>query len=67
ETLRPYMEVALEAFGPSRIMFGGDWPVATLAIGYRDWVALVDEVTADLSETERRQIFRDTARAFYRL
>lgn len=66
-TLRPYMEVALEAFGPSRIMFGGDWPVATLAIGYRDWVALVDEVTADLSECERRQIFRDTARAFYRL
>lgn len=66
-TLRPYMEVALEAFGPSRIMFGGDWPVATLAIGYRDWVALVDEVTADLSESERRQIFRDTARAFYRL
>ncbi|MFN4203866.1 MAG: amidohydrolase family protein [Tabrizicola sp.] len=67
ETLRPYMEVALEAFGPSRLMFGGDWPVATLAIGYRDWVALVDEVTADLSRTERRQIFRDTARAFYRL
>ncbi|MFN3578458.1 MAG: amidohydrolase family protein [Tabrizicola sp.] len=67
ETLRPYIEVALEAFGPARLMFGGDWPVATLAIGYRDWVALVDEVTADLSGTERRQIFRDTARAFYRL
>ncbi|MFM7335623.1 MAG: amidohydrolase family protein [Tabrizicola sp.] len=66
-TLRPFMEVALEAFGPSRIMFGGDWPVSTLAITYPAWVALVDEVIADLSETEQRQIYRDTARAFYRL
>jgi L-fuconolactonase len=66
-TLRPYMEVALEAFGPSRIMFGGDWPVSTLAITYPAWVALVDEVIADLSEAEQRQIYRDTARDFYRL
>lgn len=66
-TLRPYMEVALEALGPSRIMFGGDWPVSTLAITYPAWVALVDEVIADLSEAEQRQIYRDTARAFYRL
>jgi L-fuconolactonase len=66
-TLRPYMDVALEAFGPSRIMFGGDWPVSTLAITYPAWVALVDEVISDLSETEQRQIYCDTARAFYRL
>jgi L-fuconolactonase len=67
DTLRPYMEVALKAFGPSRIMFGGDWPVSTLAITYPAWVGLVDDLTADLSETEQRQIFRDTARTFYRL
>jgi L-fuconolactonase len=24
--LRPYAEVALEAFGPDRVMFGSDWP-----------------------------------------
>lgn len=67
ETLRPYMDVALEAFGPSRIMFGGDWPVSTLAITYPAWVAQVDSLIADLSDTEQRQIFRDTARRFYRL
>lgn len=67
ETLRPYMQVALDAFGPSRIMFGGDWPVSTLAITYPAWVAVVDSLIADLSETEQRQIYRDTARAFYRL
>jgi L-fuconolactonase len=67
ETLRPYMDVALEAFGPARLMFGGDWPVSTLAITYQGWVALVDELIEGLSEAEQRQIFRDTARAFYRL
>lgn len=67
ETLRPYMEVALEAFGPSRIMFGGDWPVATLAITYPAWVAVVDDLIRDLSEAEQRQIYCDTARTFYRL
>lgn len=67
ETLRPYMDVALQAFGPSRIMFGGDWPVSTLEITYPAWVALVDDLIRDLSLTEQRQIFRDTARAFYRL
>lgn len=67
ETLRPYMRVAVEAFGPSRIMFGGDWPVSTLAVTYPAWVAVVDDLIKDLSETEQRQIYRDTARAFYRL
>jgi L-fuconolactonase len=66
-TLRPYMEVALEAFGPKRIMFGGDWPVSTLRITYPGWVAVVDGLIADLSEAEQRQIYCDTARAFYRL
>lgn len=67
ETLRPYVEVALEAFGPSRLMFGGDWPVSTLAVTYPGWVKVVDDLIADLSEAEQRQIFRDTAKAFYRL
>jgi L-fuconolactonase len=67
ETLRPYMELALEAFGPRRIMFGGDWPVSTLRLSYPAWVAVVDDLIRDLSETEQRQIYCETARAFYRL
>lgn len=67
DALRPYMDVALEAFGPSRIMFGGDWPVSTLAISYPGWIAVVDDLIKDLSETEQRRIYRDTARHFYRI
>ncbi len=31
DQLTPYMDVAFEAFGPERLMFGSDWPVCTLA------------------------------------
>jgi L-fuconolactonase len=67
ETLRPYLDVALNAFGPNRLMFGGDWPVSTLAITYPAWVDIVDRLIADLSPDEQRQIYRNTARQFYRL
>lgn len=67
DTLRPYLDVALDAFGPNRIMFGGDWPVSTLAITYPAWVEIVDRLIADLSEDEQRQIYRNTARQFYRI
>jgi predicted TIM-barrel fold metal-dependent hydrolase len=48
-------------------MFGGDWLVSTLVIIYPAWVAQADNLINDLSKAELRQIFRDTARAFYRL
>ena len=67
ETLRPYLDVALDAFGPNRLMFGGDWPVSTLAITYPAWVEIVDQLIADLSSDEQRQIYCNTARQFYRL
>jgi len=67
ETLRPYMDHALACFGSARVMFGGNWPVATLAIDYPRWVGLVDDALANASEAERRQVFRDTGIAAYRL
>ncbi|WP_431895712.1 amidohydrolase family protein [Nonomuraea sp. bgisy101] len=35
EDLRPYVEHAVEVFGPDRLMFGSDWPVALLAADYQ--------------------------------
>jgi L-fuconolactonase len=41
--LRPYVESAVELFGPQRLMFGSDWPVCELAATYEKVVeALVD-------------------------
>jgi L-fuconolactonase len=65
--LRPYLLAALESFGPDRLVFGGDWPVATQATSYSRWIAVVDKVFADLSADELRAIFAENARRTYRL
>jgi L-fuconolactonase len=67
EDLRPYMETALEYFGPERIMFGSDWPVCLLAATYERVLDAFQNLLADLSEEKRRGIFSDNAIAFYRL
>lgn len=65
--LAPYIHHAIECFGFDRLMFGSDWPVATLAVDYPGWVAQVDAAIAGTSAAERRQLFRDTAKRAYRL
>ncbi|HKD90240.1 MAG TPA: amidohydrolase family protein, partial [Streptosporangiaceae bacterium] len=65
ERLRPYFDLALEAFGPQRLMFGSDWPVSTLQATYRDVVTRALALTASLSKPEQAAILADTARAVY--
>jgi len=40
--LKPYFDHALACFGPDRVLFGSDWPVATLATSYQRWVETVE-------------------------
>ncbi|WP_092546559.1 amidohydrolase family protein [Actinoplanes derwentensis] len=40
EELRPFVETALELFGPDRLMFGSDWPVCLLTATYEQVVAV---------------------------
>jgi L-fuconolactonase len=65
--LRPYAEVALDAFGPARLMFGSDWPVCTLAASYPDVLAAAQDLTAGLTATEREAVFSGTATSIYGL
>lgn len=67
DQLRPYVAHAIEVFGFDRVMFGGDWHVAELAIDYPEWVDLVEWVVAGASAEEKRKLFRDNAIRFYRL
>jgi L-fuconolactonase len=67
QQLKPYFDVVLAAFGPSRLMFGSDWPVLTLASDYQTWVHTVQSLIADLSTDERDRIMSGTAREAYRL
>jgi L-fuconolactonase len=65
--LRPHCEIALAGFGPDRLMFGSDWPVSTMHVGYDGVCAAARSLTADLSQDERSAIFHGTARRTYRL
>lgn len=65
--LKPYVQTALEAFGPGRCLFGSDWPVCELAGTYEQVSHALREALGPLSDSERDQIFGDTARRFYRL
>ncbi len=67
DDVRPYVEHVLEAFGEDRVLYGGDWPVVLNASSYRRWVDTLDQLTAHLSETARRKLWRDNARRVYRL
>ncbi|MFC5661722.1 amidohydrolase family protein [Kitasatospora misakiensis] len=65
--LRPVWDVLLSAFGPDRLMFGSDWPVANLAGGWNRWAATVDELLEGCSADETSAILAGTATTFYRL
>lgn len=67
ELFRPYFDTVLEAFGPSRIMFGSDWPVSLGAASYNSWLDTVFNLTNKLSEDEREMIFYSTAEQFYKI
>lgn len=67
EGIRPFFERALDLFGPSRLMYGGDWPIAVLAGGYtRVWAGL-RPLFGGLSALDRELVLGRTAAGFYRL
>jgi L-fuconolactonase len=67
DDLEPYADVVLSAFGPSRVMFGSDWPVCLAACSYARWLATVRELCAALSPAERESVLGGSARRAYRL
>ena len=65
--LEPYVGHVVDCFGVDRMMFGGDWFVATLATTYPRWVATVDELLSHLSASELHRLYVDNAKEIYRL
>ena len=67
EDLRPYVERALEFFGPGRMMFGSDWPVSLLAASYGQVLDAFQLLLRELSDEERAMVFGGNATKFYQL
>ena len=67
EDFRPYLDVAVEAFGTNRLMFGSDWPVCLVAATYEQVAGVIEEYFFTFTENERRMIFGENAVKFYSL
>ncbi|XVV07553.1 amidohydrolase family protein [Actinosynnema sp. CA-248983] len=67
EELWPFVDVALEAFGPQRLAVGSDWPVCLLAASYAEVMGTAEELTASLGAAERAAVLGGTAARVYRL
>jgi L-fuconolactonase len=65
EQLRPYLDAALDAFGPERIMIGSDWPVCLVAAPYSVALALVRDALGEYSTDEQQRMLGGTAIDFY--
>jgi L-fuconolactonase len=63
--LQDCVDHLLACFGPSRLMWGSDWPVCELVCSYEDWHATSEQLLRHLSDAERSLIFSGTARAIY--
>lgn len=65
--LKPYVDAVAECFGPGRMIYGGDWPVCTLATDYGRWVETVAALTSSFTPEESDLLFRANAERIYRL
>ncbi len=67
DTLKRTVDILLESFGPSRLLWGSDWPVLLEAGDYPGWLAAAETLTKHLSAADRALIFGGTAATFYGL
>lgn len=65
EWVRPFFDVAVDAFGWERLMYGSDWPVCKLADSYDVWLAATQILTSDISPDQRDRFYRRNAASAY--
>jgi len=67
ETIEPYVDHALNCFGPNRMVWGSDWPVVNLAKGLPEWIAVTRKILGKLSADEASSIAYGTAQTVYKV
>lgn len=65
--IESYARHILQVFGPTRTLWGSDWPVLNLAGDYAGWSALADTLLGSLQPNELAAVRGGTAARFYRI
>jgi L-fuconolactonase len=67
EEIKPYVEIAVQAFGYDRLMFGSDWPVCLLAGNYDAVIQTLKECLGNIGPENEQKIFGKNAIKFYKI
>ncbi len=67
EDLRPAVEIALDAFGPGRLVCGSDWPVALLNGTYETVWEATRHIVSDVAGASEARLLGATAAELYDL
>lgn len=67
EDLKAYIERTLEYFGFDRVLFGSDWPVATLATNYQRWIETIQGLISFAPAADQTKLFQTNAERIYRV
>ena len=65
--LAPTINFCLDAFGPDRVIFGGDWPVCTLVATFQQWSTALRDIIKDRSQVDQQKLLHDNAMRLYNL
>lgn len=65
--IRPFVDRALEVFGPERLMYGGDWPISVASGGYDRVFAGLQSALSGLGVEDANHVWSGTARRVYRI
>ncbi|MEM6884333.1 MAG: amidohydrolase family protein [Verrucomicrobiota bacterium] len=67
ETIRPYIEYAIECFGWDRVVWGSDWPVVTMTSSLKNWVAATREILSSEDPENQAKLLHKNAERIYHL
>ena len=67
ERWRPMIEETIDLFGPSRCLFGSNFPIEKLWTSYARLVGTVRECLSRYSQSEQHAVLHDTAARLYGL
>jgi L-fuconolactonase len=67
EDLKPYLDVAVECFGPQRLMIGSDWPVCNVAAPYSRVMSVVKDYLTCFSLADQASVLGGNAQRFWKL
>ena len=67
ETIKPYVDHALECFGPDRMVWGSDYPVVNAAKGIQEWLNVTNQILGNLSSDEATKIASANAERIYNI